>query len=267
MFLRVDTSKRYGLEFGKIFMPVTIFDTSLKNHPIADIHYKTEWQIVEVGGMRLNVTALQNVEESIDQVIGWLEQKGADPAEIENLAPYFGVIWPAAIALCAYLAQPEIKKQLSGKKIIELGCGLALPSIICAKAGGLCVAVDNHPNVPGFLHKNVEQNEPVQVTFLTPGELSQFSYEEENKFDWIIASDVLYDRDLARIFTDMVCKLAAPKARFVLTDPGRAYIQEFVNSMAARGWNHELQAWKVPQTAKGLGISSDIFVLIFERAG
>ena len=77
----------------------------------------------------------------------------------------------------------------------------------------------------------------------------------------MIASDVLYEAPLAEFFANQISRLAAPHATVVLADPGRPYIQSFVNAMGTRGWRHELQPWTVPH----MGKINDIFVLVFER--
>lgn len=247
-------------------MPLKIVSKALDSHPVAQLEYATETRLWTMGDIRLKLTGLINVEQSIDQVIEWLEAKGSDPAEIEQLAPYFGVVWPSALALCAYLAQPEIKQQINGRDVIELGCGLAVPSILCSKVGGYCTVVDSHPSVANFLRQNVTQNEPVHLTLMSPDDARKNFRDSKRRFDWVLASDVLYDRTLAQEFADMFCEFANPDGRCVITDPGRAYLQEFVSAMKQRGWIDELSSWTVPAAQSPLGKPSDIFVLVFKRS-
>jgi predicted nicotinamide N-methyase len=238
-------------------MPLNVLSNAIEDHPITGLEYETATKTWIFGEQKLKVTALANVEASIDHVFYWLESKNLDAAEIEELAPYFGVIWPSATALCSYLAQPEVLQNLAGKSIVELGCGLAVPSIICSKAGARSTAVDSHPSVPGFLRTNIAMNEPAHVRFISSEDLQVHI---EN-YDYVIASDVLYERALVKIIADMVTRLAKPSAFFVLADPGRPYTQEFVHTMSQRGWKDSIEVWSVTHQ----GEIKDIFVIVFQR--
>ncbi len=238
-------------------MPLTVFSKSIEDHPITELQYELVTGLWPLGDRTLKLTTLAHVEQSIDLVFEWLESKGLDAGEIEKLAPYFGVVWPSATALCGYLGQPQIRKNLSGKTIVELGCGLAVPSIVCAKSGGMCTAVDNHPSVPVFLTKNIEQNEPCDIRFVASHDVHQIS----ERFDWIIASDVLYEKSLGDVFATMVTELAKPNTKCVVADPGRPYIQEFVHAMNRLGWIDRLEPWSVPHK----GQICDVYIMVFER--
>ncbi len=203
------------------------------------------------------MTTLSNVEKAIDQVFHWLEANGRDEYDIEKLAPYFGVIWPSASALAGFLGQLKILRQIYGKSMVELGCGLAVPSIIASKSGAKCTVVDNHPNVPNFLKMNVGHNEPCHLRFVASDDIPGFA----EKFEWIIASDVLYERSLVETFAKMVSQLATPDAQCVVADPGRPYIQEFVHAMNRYGWIDRLEPWTVPHK----GQSCDVFIMVFTR--
>jgi predicted nicotinamide N-methyase len=246
-------------------MPVEIVATHLADHPIAHLQYATETRVWKIADEMLNLTTLQNVENSIDQVIQWLESRGIAADEIENLAPYFGTVWPSAVALAAYLNQPTIKPWLIGKRSVELGCGLGIPSLIFSKAGGSCTVVDNHPSVPVFLQKNVAQNEPATLTFKSPQQALDDAKTSGIQYEWVIASDVLYDKSLVETFVQMISALAAPDARCVITDPGRAYIQAFVAAMNRAGWIEELISWTVPAHPPQFNKACDIFVLVFKH--
>jgi predicted nicotinamide N-methyase len=217
-----------------------------------------------VGDLTLNITMLVEVEKAIDHVFNWLETKGRDASEIESLAPYFGTVWPSALALIGFLRQERIASLLPGKQVLELGCGLALPSMVCSRMGAIVTAMDHHPDVPRFLELNVSQNEPCAVTFVASADdkpTKDFLAVKTGTFDYIIASDVLYESHLAEFFANQISILAAPQAKVVVADPGRPYIQSFVNAMGTRGWRSELQPWTAPY----MGKINDIYVLIFER--
>lgn len=248
-------------------MPLDVASKELESHPLAQLRFETETRSWQIADETLQLTTLQNVEKSIDQVINWLESKGIEPQEIESLAPYFGVVWPSAIALSAYLTQSHIRRQFVGRSLLELGCGLGIPAIICSKAGARCTVVDNHPSVPSFLRRNVELNEPVALTFQSPEDaLRNIKATSIRQYDWVIASDVLYDKNLVATFVEMISGFAAPEGRCVIADPGRAYIQDFVSAMNLAGWTDELVTWTVPGFSAQNPKSCDIFIVVFTRA-
>src|SRR3954453_15271401 len=47
------------------------------------------------------------------------------------LVPYWSVLWRSGVALARELAEAE----LSGRRVVELGCGLGLPSLVAGRAG------------------------------------------------------------------------------------------------------------------------------------
>lgn len=242
-------------------MPVEFLSKPLDGHPITELQYDLTTNTVDVGGMSLNLTTLSHVEKSIDHVFHWLESKGRDATEIERLAPYFGVVWPSALALTGYLIQDRVKLNLNGKRVLELGCGLALPSMICSKLGAVVTATDNHPDVPRFLERNISLNEPCEVLFADSSPQSANDPQVSSPFDYVIASDVLYEKHLVEVFAEDVTRFSKPDGVAVIADPGRPYIQGFVTAMVAKGWSDELQPWTVYYQGK----PHDIYLLIFRR--
>src|SRR3954451_15943342 len=53
--------------------------------------------------------------------------------------PYWARTWPSGIALAKALDEDP---PAPGTKVLELGCGLALPSVVAAKAGAQVLATD-----------------------------------------------------------------------------------------------------------------------------
>ncbi|KAL1522813.1 hypothetical protein AB1Y20_017783 [Prymnesium parvum] len=68
----------------------------------------------------------------------------------------FGV-WPAAYTLCRYLARhPELVR---GERVLELGCGAGLPSLLCDRLGAASVvATDGTDEVIDQMHASFQSN-------------------------------------------------------------------------------------------------------------
>ena len=58
--------------------------------------------------------------------------------------------------------------EINGKRILELGCGMALSSLLINRRGGNITATDYHPQAGIFLKKNTELNEDADIPFFLP---------------------------------------------------------------------------------------------------
>lgn len=222
-----------------------------------EITYHVKKTQEKIGDLLVQLECLENLDETIDQVFKVLEQNG-NPQALEELCPYFGVIWPAARGLAEYLADLP-PPHLVGKRVLELGCGLALPSLVAAKRGGKVVATDFHPEVQRFFSRNVELNSVQNLQYL------QINWEKESPsfqpFDWVIGSDILYERRFAHPLAQVFSKVLKPGGVAILTDPGRPYLQDFVDEMKKLGFRYRTDIRKVPHGSK----LQEVFILSFER--
>src|SRR3954465_14161784 len=87
------------------------------------------------------------VEETVvvgDAPISLLRPRDSDELleeeafEQEEFLPYWAELWPSGVAL----ARAVGTRALSGRRGVELGCGLGLPAIAAALAGGRVLATD-----------------------------------------------------------------------------------------------------------------------------
>lgn len=217
------------------------------------------------GGMlSLEIDELESLEDTIDELFEELERSG-NPNLLEDLCPYFGCVWPSARALARYLLETDPEKD-GAVRAIEVGCGLAIPSIVLAKRFRLSriLATDFHPEVPKFLERNLALNS-------VPAD--RFEYRELNwrapdpgigRFGLVIGSDILYEKTHPADVADALVRLAKPSGRIVVADPARPYLQVFVDEMKARGFGAEPRIMAVPADAKKDDLK-EIVLLDFRR--
>lgn len=228
----------------------------LKSHH--NFEYLLRTLNVDFKGESLNFVVLDNLDKTIDELCAALEKtgQGKDPLS-EDYCPYFGVLWPSAKGLCQYVYQH--KKDFIGKRVLEIGCGLALPSFILKKQGVDILATDFHRDVPIFLEKNFELN---QIRF----DYLPLNWREENeeigKFDFVIGSDILYEGRHPYEVCRALIHYLKPNGQIILADPGRTYIQKFVTSMNELGFQETL----LPESVELDGEKRDIFVFKFQFA-
>lgn len=217
------------------------------------VQYKTKTQICFLGNKNYVLESIVNLDDAIDDLCAALtcsEQK--DPFA-EDLCPYFGILWPASIALATYLSEhPELVKNQS---VLELGCGLGLPSLVAAHQGANVLATDYHPDVEEYFLRNTRHSS-VRCEYKRLNWRDDLT--ENRTFDIVMGSDVLYESKHAREVALGLIRFLNPKGKILLSDPGRAYLQQFVTAMRTEGFKDELIPVKIED--------KEIFVFLFERS-
>jgi predicted nicotinamide N-methyase len=144
----------------------------------------------------------------------------------------FGVVWPASQILAAEVSVAN----LVGKRILEIGCGIGLASIVLHKMGADITASDHHPRAQEFLNRNVLDNGLLPIKF------QAVDFEQKNpllgKFDLIIASDVLYQPHHAESLSSLIASHSSDNVEVIVVDPGRENRARFTKTMIARGYSH-----------------------------
>lgn len=196
------------------------------------------------GGLELMVETLADLDAAVDALLARADEEEAqrrhagDERLARDLCPYFGVVWPAARALASELARRG--PALAGRHLLELGCGLALPALVAARLGARVTATDLHPEVPGFLARNLAQNglAPEAIEYL---ELDWRAAGLERRFDLVVGSDILYEAGHPGPVARALAAHVAPGGRILLADPARAYLQPCLDELARLGFDAILE--------------------------
>jgi predicted nicotinamide N-methyase len=149
------------------------------------------------------------------------------PVEWAPMAPYWSVLWRSGVAL----AREIDGMALRGMRVVELGCGLALPSIVAAREGAAVLATDESPEALALVERNAHANdvsvEMATVDWAKPEELLRRA-----PFDLVLAADVLYEQANVALLLSLLPRLA-PEAW--IAEPGRPASDAFVEQ-ASRLW-------------------------------
>jgi predicted nicotinamide N-methyase len=166
------------------------------------------------------------------------ELPDAGAVEWAPVAPYWSVLWRSGVALARELDGVALR----GLRVVELGCGLAVPSIAAARAGAVVLATDTCAEALALVERNAHANgvriEKAAVDWADPDELVRRA-----PFDLVLAADVLYERASVARLLSLLPRLA-PEAW--LADPGRPAAGAFVEQ-AARRWSVETRVRDVVQ--------------------
>jgi predicted nicotinamide N-methyase len=218
------------------------------------------------GQVELTLATLADLDQVVSALCADYVRRGADDELARDLCPYFGAIWPAARGLAREVARRA--HELAGRRVIELGCGLALPSLVAAKAGARVLATDLHPDVPGFLALNLAHN-GLTETDVAYRELDWRAGALGSEFDWVLASDVLYEAAHPQAVARALAAHVAPDGHILLADPGRAYLQACLDELGVLGFRHTLAVERVADQAldrAGDRQTREVFVIDLARA-
>jgi predicted nicotinamide N-methyase len=151
--------------------------------------------------------------------------------EKEEFLPYWAELWTSAIAL----ADDVARRSLRGASVLELGCGLGLPSIAAALAGGRVLATDWSHDAVRATAANAALNdveiETERVAWDSPDLLL-----ERAPWRYVLASDVLYEPRNVEQLLDLLPRLVDETGLVLLADPGRVPAERFLAAAPERGW-------------------------------
>lgn len=156
----------------------------------------------------------------------------------------FGVVWPSSKVLATTVSAIN----LHGKRVLEIGCGIALSSIVLHQMGTDITASDYHPLAKEFLDKNIKTNNLPPIKFETG------NWEVENpllgQFDLIIGSDILYEPAHAENVSQFINCHSSTKVEVIIVDPNRGNRSNFNKKMLDLGYTHHFERFNASDTTE-----------------
>lgn len=205
----------------------------------ADPGYQTKQEHIAVTGVDdLLIRSLLDKEQFSDPH-GDAERMGISSA----MWPLFGLLWPSGAELAARMANRLITP---GERVLEIGCGLALASLVAHRRGIDVTASDCHPLAANFLAANLRLNALSPLPY-RHGHWSSLllpigrdnvaaSMVVNGRYDLIIGSDVLYERDAGAQLPAFIAMHTTERAEVWIVDPDRGNRSAFSRQMAAVGF-------------------------------
>lgn len=188
--------------------------------------YLTQQIIVRLGGHDFRIRSLSNLQQFADPT-GEAERIGISSA----MWSMFGQVWPSgrvmAEAMCLF--------EVAGKRILEIGCGLGLSSLVLQRREANITASDHHPLAQSFLAYNANLNGlPLIHYHDLPWATPDIAL---GRFDLIIGSDILYERGHAAMLAAVLQRHARPEAEILVSDPGRGNSGPFTRALLEQGYS------------------------------
>lgn len=188
---------------------------------------RLRYQTIEFDETDIHVCTLRDKQEFSDP-----NEVAEDLGISPSLWPLFGVVWPSSVVLAHHINDYET----DGKRILEVGCGMALTSLLLNKQGADITASDYHPEVQTFLNRNTELNDDQAITF----ERADWAEEDDTlgQFDLIIGSDILYEDGHIEQLASFINNHANPSCEIILVDPGRGRKTKLSKKLAEFGFDY-----------------------------
>jgi predicted nicotinamide N-methyase len=156
---------------------------------------------------------------------------GEHPAE----PPYWMHLWPAAMTLARMAASDG--ELGPGRRVVEVGCGLGLPSLVAAQRGATVIAADWKLEPLRLLRRSAALNEAtVSVVQLDWARLPL-----RGAFDLCLMADVAYDAGCEAALVRALDRLLAPRGVAWLADSVNIHRRTMVERLACAGFAVDLE--------------------------
>ena len=141
-------------------------------------------------------------------------------------------------------------RPVTTERILEIGCGLGLASLVAHRRGAQVTASDCHPMVHAFLDENPRLNGLPPLRY-RHGQWGRAAPREDGLpvltvardaqvlglFDLIVGSDILYERDEEGALARFIHAHAAAQAQVWVVDPNRGNRAPFHKHMTRAGFS------------------------------
>jgi predicted nicotinamide N-methyase len=151
--------------------------------------------------------------------------------------------------LARYLSQ----RDLGDKRVIELGCGVGLPTVLALARGAEVLSTDHYEAALDFTAYNARSNLDLEP------EIALLDWREPDisgmgSFDLILAADVIYERKNATALAGLVPRLLAPGGEAVFADPRRDEAPVFFGTMKEQGFEDATEEVTIEQPARNVKV-------------
>ncbi len=148
---------------------------------------------------------------------------------MDERLPYWADLWPSSRILAAAL----LREAGAGRTLLELGCGLGLPTTAACAAGFSVTATDYYEDSLHVARANAARNTGIepQVRMLNWREWP----DDVGLFDVVVAADVVYEREYAVLVAQCIARALKPDGVAIIADPGRVALPFFHEQLPVVG--------------------------------
>ncbi|EKO3573808.1 methyltransferase domain-containing protein [Vibrio metschnikovii] len=147
--------------------------------------------------------------------------------------PIFGVVWPSSLVLAHHV----LNLDTNNKRILEVGCGIGLSSLLLNEQMANITATDYHPEVETFLDRNTQLNNRKKIAFERVDWADASS--QLGLFDLIIGSDLLYEDQHISLLAQFIQTHANQTCDIIIVDPDRGRKNKLSSKMSEYGFTSD----------------------------
>lgn len=133
---------------------------------------------------------------------------------------YWMRVWPAGLGLASHLIERFGIQGLRDRQVLDLGCGVGLLGIVCARLGARVTFLDREPGALAAVRKNCRLNGlgPAQTI---GGDWNHGGYRlAPSAYDVVVGGDVVYDDMQWQSISTALLRTLRPGGFALLADPG-----------------------------------------------
>lgn len=190
-----------------------------------ETHIQTVW----VGKQSFQIQSLKNQQQFADP-----QGRAAQAGISDSTWPLFGRLWPSGRVLADLMQVHAVQ----GRRVLELGCGLGLASLVLHARGADITASDYHPVAGDFLGDNIILNQMLSLDFV------QCDWQKMQPnlgcFDLIIGSDLLYEPNHPALLSGFIDRHSQAGVEVLIVDPNRRQQRAFGRDMQALGYSQQM---------------------------
>jgi predicted RNA methylase len=186
----------------------------------------------------------------------------------QSPGPEYGLgstVWDAALVLCAFLESAQGRELVKGTRVVELGAGTGIVSIVADKLGASSTLATDLPEYVPFIRQNIGMNVGSECR---AGPLDWKAHDAlPSEVDWVLCADCVY---LSDTVDDLVATIVAinPKRGVIVSNEAREHDnnaeaeRNFIKGLYAKGFSGKAVHRDV---LKPEWRCDDIHVVVFER--
>jgi predicted nicotinamide N-methyase len=189
--------------------------------PLPDELLDTEVRRIDLGGREPAIVARPGDWEALREAEA-LAQRGV---------PYWAVMWPSGLELARAVSRGPA---LEGARVLELGCGLGLPSLAAAARGATVLATDASTDAVVFAAHNLALNGLTGDVAVASFTDAVSALADGGPWDLVLAADVLYLQANVEALLRALPRLLDGGGEAWIADPNRNGARAFLASARKR---------------------------------
>ena len=140
--------------------------------------------------------------------------------------PFWANIWPAAIAMGNFLKQEP--QWVEGKKVLELGAGIGLPSFMMSRYAAGMIISDHSKEAVALIEKNIRHLQLPQVSAMC---IDWNHFPENIQADIVLLSDINYAPAQFSSLQSLIKSLLLQGVTVILSTPQRITAAPFAEAL------------------------------------